>query len=437
MTGLLARLGALPWGKAGAPKGAVDAVAGNRIAGWAAADGGVTVEAWLDGTCVGQAKPHIARPDVGNAFPNLGGAALSGFSIDLPQSAERRDVSELTIIARPQRRGVRPSTLTRRTLVSDDLARQLAQAPDARVPGPFPKPVIDAIAAHWPEACIDLKSVDGQSRFLDRLLWVMATPSLNSLPVFADYARYLRVTLAHCRFVEDHFPAFNPSAKAGANDFHCKPNSVSELFAIIHQLYVLKSWGVDGDFAEFGCFKGYSSSMLSFACAQLGIRMHIFDSFAGLPPAEGSAYEAGQYSGGLDEVRENIRHFGSLGIVEFHEGFFADTLRVYRPPHLMCLWMDVDLEVSARDLLVVADRIDPRGSVFSHECVPDIFRDGAITTGPHPDNPVYPLVAQFHALERPLTGHHVAGYTGAFWPIADGIPVIESVVLQRLMKSYA
>ena len=96
------------------------------------------------------------------------------------------------------------------------------------------------------------------------------------MPVFADYARYLSATFAHCRFVERHFPQTNRTAVPGSTDFHSKPNSIRELFAIIHQLYVLKSWGVEGEFAEFGCFKGYSSAMLSYACRQLGLKMHIF-----------------------------------------------------------------------------------------------------------------------------------------------------------------
>lgn len=222
-------------------------------------------------------------------------------------------------------------------------------------------------------------------------------------------------------------------AAAGAADYHCKPNSLREIFAIIHQLYVLKSWGVAGDFAEFGCFKGYSSAMLSFACHLLGVRMHIFDSFEGLPPAEGSGYKAGEYAGSLDEVRDYVRRFGAVEAVEFHKGFFADTFRDWRPPPLMCLWMDVDLEVSARDLIVVADQLDPRASLFSHECKADIFRDGEIVAERRLDNPVPPILDRHAKLGRPLTGRYVSGYTGAFWPKRTGIPVLDNNVLMEVV----
>ena len=78
---------------------------------------------------------------------------------------------------------------------------------------------------------------------------------------------------------------------------------IRELFSIIHQLYVLKSRGVEGKFAEFGCFKGYSSAILSYASQQLGLEMHIFDYFEGLPSAPAAGYEAGQYAGSLEDDR--------------------------------------------------------------------------------------------------------------------------------------
>lgn len=115
-----------------------------------------------------------------------------------------------------------------------------------------------------------------------------ATPDLNVVPIFADYARYLSATYAHCRFVERHLPLTNRTTAPDSTDFNCKPSSIFELFSIIHQLYVLKSWGVEGEFAECGCFAEYSSAMLSYACRQLGLKMHIFDSFEGLPPRAGS-----------------------------------------------------------------------------------------------------------------------------------------------------
>jgi len=417
------------------PIGQVDAFTGGRVSGWALAPGGVEIEAWLDGKCIARCRPSLMRIDVKTAYPHRSGAERCGFSLDLPEAVTRPDIlGELRIVAR-----VAPSRWPAKTIGTFQVAgnaviRTLADARPSGIVGPFPRQVIDAIAAYWPEDCAGLHAVDGQRRFATRLSRVMKTPGLNALPAFADYARYLTVTRAHCAFVERHFPTTNDRAAAGDPDYHCKPNSVKELFAIIHQLYVLKSWGVVGDFAEFGCFKGYSSAMLSFACQQLGVKMHIFDSFEGLPPAEGSGYQPGQYAGSLDEVRDHVTRFGAIEAVEFHRGFFADTFRDWSPPPLMCLWMDVDLEVSARDLLVVADRLDPRASLFSHECTAEIFQDGEIVTTARADNPIGPLLARHAELGRPLTGRYVSGYTGAFWPKNGGIPVVDSDVLMAISR---
>jgi hypothetical protein len=416
------------------PIGSIDSVAGGRVVGWTVGPGNIDVEAWIDGNFVAKTAPRDHRSDVAAAYPGKRGALTSGFSLDLPPDSLRADaLAELQIIARPNAPWFPSRTLATLQVAGPALQAALRDVARAEVASPFPRAVTDIVAARWPEDCYDLVSETGQRRFVKRLKRLLAAPGLNALPALADYARYLTVTLAHCRFVEKHFPVENAAAKAGGTDFHCKPNSVRELFPIIHQLYVLRSRGIDGDFAEFGCFKGYSSSMLSFACQQLGISMHIFDSFEGLPPSEGSGYEAGQYAGSLDEVRENLTRFGAVDSVQFHKGFFSQTFSHWRPQALMCMWMDVDLEVSSRDLMVVADCLDRRGTVFSHECSAEIFQDGRIVSPPSPNNPIAPMLSRFDELGRPLTGHYVSGFTGAFWPSESGIPVIGTDVLFELV----
>ncbi len=320
------------------------------------------------------------------------------------------------------------------SIAGDDVIEKAIQAPAKSVIGPLPQSVTDVIAALWPEALVDLTSRQGQERSVEKLGVIMATPDLRSIPPIVEYTRYLHSTWTHCQYVDRHFPTKNLISREGSLDFHCKPNSIRELFSIIHQLYVNKSYGICGDFAEFGCFKGFSSSVLSYACEQLGIKMLIFDSFEGLPPSEGSGYMAGEYAGSLEEVIENIGRFGAMRVVECHKGFFADTFRTYRPPPLMCLWMDVDLECSAKDLVSVADRLDPRSALFSHECEPKMFVDGAIVTNPRADNPIPPVLDRFEQLGRCLTGEFIYGNTGAFWPREGGIPVLGNDLLMKVVE---
>ena len=422
--------------KALRPIGNVDGITSDRIVGWATGQGSVTVEAWVDDECVVQCIPSQVRNDVATAYPGRRHALTSGFSLNLPTDSIRPDaISQLRIIARGKAPWSPAITLAAFDIAGEALQQSLLEVAPTDTSSPFPRDVTDLVAAKWPEDCAHLTTEVGQRRFVKRLKQLFGTPGVNALPALVSYSRYLNATLAHCRFVEKHFPATNANAGQGAADFHCKPNSVRELFPIIHQLYVLKSQGIEGDFAEFGCFKGYSSSMLSFASQHLGVTMHIFDSFEGLPPAEGSGYEAGQYAGSLDEVRSNVTRFGSVEAVQFHKGFVADTVRDWRPPALMCLWMDVDLEISARDLMVVADLLDPRSTLFSHECSPGIFHSGEIASPASPDNPIAPMIARFEEMGRPLTGQSVSGYTGAFWPRDGGIPVIETDVLFDLVST--
>jgi hypothetical protein len=423
------------WNRIAGTRGNLDAAALNRFGGWALARGGhdLHIEAWVDGQMVASTMTGGERPDVERLCPGYSRARFSGFSLEIPEAAIPDDrVVDVKITARPDALFSPRARLATINLAGSALVKKLATAPETGKIGPFPKRVIDTVAALDPGACSDLVSVTGQRQFIAALYEILKIPALRETPAIADYMRYLSAILAHFAYVDRFFPTANPNARPGSADFHGKPNSASEILAIAHQLYVLKSYGIEGDFAEFGCFKGFSSSMLSFACQLQGINMHIFDSFEGLPPAEGSGYTAGDYAGGLEEVTANVTRLGCASVVTFHKGFYSDTFRDYRPPQLMCLWMDVDLELSARDLMVVADKLDPRASLFSHECIAEMFHDGEIENIPRRDNPIPPMLDRFEELGRPLTGRHIHGHTGAFWPRSGGIPVVDHGLLTEL-----
>jgi len=92
---------------------------------------------------------------------------------------------------------------------------------------------------------------------------------------------------------------------------------------------------MDGAVAEFGCFKGLSTSSLSLACALANRRLIVFDSFEGLPAPDekvinlGSGraipYQQGQFAGTLAEVKSNIGRFGDLSVCEFVQGYYDAT----------------------------------------------------------------------------------------------------------------
>lgn len=118
-----------------------------------------------------------------------------------------------------------------------------------------------------------------------------------------------------------------------------------------------------GDLVECGCFKGGSAVNISRLAAWTGRRLHLFDSFEGLPaPQAGDeehlvlselqfhTYEAGGYAGSIDEVRENLRKYGVLDVCEFHKGYFNETLPGF-DAQLVFAYVDADLTSSVRDCL--------------------------------------------------------------------------------------
>jgi O-methyltransferase len=136
-----------------------------------------------------------------------------------------------------------------------------------------------------------------------------------------------------------------------------------------------------GDIAEFGCYKGGATASLSLACAAMGRRLIVFDSFRGLPtPQEvveniGSGkilhYQTGDFLGTLAEVKANVARGGCLQPCTFVEGFFDETLRT-RPAdeRYAMIFEDADLPESVRAVLINAwPRLAPGGIYYCHEAL--------------------------------------------------------------------
>jgi hypothetical protein len=246
------------------------------------------------------------------------------------------------------------------------------------------------------------------------------------------YLGYLAACLQHARIVERQFPRTNDARTPLDKDGSAVQSSGLEMGAIAHHLWVLKSHGVEGAVVEFGCFKGFSTAILSFACALLGQRLHVFDSFAGLPPSNDGYYRAGDFAGCYDEVVSNVTEFGRIDAVTFHRGFFAESVPVWKREPVACLWLDVDLASSARDALRLFPSLHVRGVVFSHECRARHFQGGAPVPVPGPVDLVQPIVDAFTASGRTPVGRFVVGDTGAFWDSIHGVPVSSREALDAL-----
>jgi len=140
---------------------------------------------------------------------------------------------------------------------------------------------------------------------------------------------------------------------------------------------ILERSHVEGNIAEFGCFKGGSTAKLSLTAARVGKRLLVFDSFQGLPEPEvwdaehqierTRVFKRGEYSGTLEEVRANVARWGLIDVCEFHRGWFRDTLPTLREP-LSVVFADVDLAASLSEVLDHTwPRLSSRGVFFAHD----------------------------------------------------------------------
>ena len=74
---------------------------------------------------------------------------------------------------------------------------------------------------------------------------------------------YLRAVKGAADFAAQYFPRGNALAR-GDKDRGAMLTSPDELVAIAQHLYVLTETGVEGPLLEFGCYKGFSTSVLSY-----------------------------------------------------------------------------------------------------------------------------------------------------------------------------
>jgi O-methyltransferase len=147
-----------------------------------------------------------------------------------------------------------------------------------------------------------------------------------------------------------------------------------------------------GVVVECGCFKGGSTINLSLGCALAGRELSVYDSFQGLPEPEKAdlahmlldrpvlhAYEAGMYSGGLEEVRANVARYGKIDVCSFHPGFFSDSMADFSTPCVVA-FVDVDLRSSLEDCVrALWPNLVDGGAIYIHEAehreMVDLFYD--------------------------------------------------------------
>src|SRR5262249_48807365 len=153
----------------------------------------------------------------------------------------------------------------------------------------------------------------GSDAVIDVLAYLVARGP-RPLPGVHRYLGYLRGVFDSACFADKYFPRAN-ARSTGEKDKTSVLTGPTELTAIAHHLFVLADAGIPGVVLEFGCYKGYSTSVLSTACHLLGRELQVFDSFRGLPKTNSSYYRPGEFAGDLEEVKRNVAEFGRPEVV--------------------------------------------------------------------------------------------------------------------------
>ncbi len=154
-----------------------------------------------------------------------------------------------------------------------------------------------------------------------------------------------------------------------------------EIIQVLSAILALPE-SAQGVIVEAGCFKGGSTAKLSIAAKMTNRKLVVFDSFEGIPtpPAHESDvpnvlnregvvehHIPGNYAGGLEEVKENVRRYGEIEVCEFVQGWFDQTMPTFKTP-VATAFVDVDLQASEATCFThLYPLLVPGQSIFSHD----------------------------------------------------------------------
>jgi hypothetical protein len=402
---------------------AVDELNTDRVTGWAF-DGRREPEVVVvvNGREVGRASTGAYRSDVARALEDER-AARCGFEFRFePQHFQHVTARDAEVVIQFGK--------TRMPPVNVPVLGARAEATTTSR-GPLPPAILGLLAAYRGEYASPVWGDDLTARAVADLKFLLERGP-RAVPELHHHLLYLGELWVHAASVERYFPRENREAGIEAKDRSALQSSATEIFCIAAHLATLRAHGVPGVFAEFGCFKGFSTAILSHACHHLGLEMHVFDSFSGLPPSRSAYYKQGEFAGSRAEVEANVSAYGNPAPVRYHAGYFADTLPEFAEMLICCLWIDVDLESSSRDVMTVFPRLDGRGVVFSHEAPAPLFGTDGLDLERSPEAVIPPIVDAFAEADRPIAARHLDGYTGAFWDSSIGIAPLATTALLDL-----
>jgi O-methyltransferase len=155
--------------------------------------------------------------------------------------------------------------------------------------------------------------------------------------------------------------------------------NVEQRMNLYHLASQVLAYGVPGDLVELGCNQGQSSALIQKIIDHYdpSRRLHVYDSFEGLPAPgarDGATpFYRGQVRTTRQKLEENFQRYG-LRAPEIHEGWFHDTLPTGLPDRISFAYLDGDFYESIKvSLEHVYPRLSP-GAI----CLIDDYADPSI-----------------------------------------------------------
>jgi O-methyltransferase len=191
------------------------------------------------------------------------------------------------------------------------------------------------------------------------------------------------------------FPSFGQQKewieKLRRIDRHVKTaHNPSHILEFLAAIFALKPES-PGCIIEAGAYKGGGTAKISLATKHANRQLVVFDSFRGLPEnAEDHQksvlghsikdwFKAGNFSGSLDEVKQNVANYGDISVCTFVKGWFEDTMPSFQQS-IALAYLDVDLASSTRTCLkYLYPQLSRGGAIYSQDgdfpLVIEVFRD--------------------------------------------------------------
>lgn len=170
--------------------------------------------------------------------------------------------------------------------------------------------------------------------------------------------------------LDNHVLCRDPDLLNLVFELQCEPGFNRVLMSLREMcniyLWTKRTEAVHGDLAEVGVYRGGSAKLI---CEAKGHkRLHLFDTFAGLPEPDNGIdvlAEGEMKDTSLEKVGQSLAQYPE---VYFHQGVFPQTAANVEKVAFSLVHLDMDLYQGTKDALVFFyQRLSSRGAILVHD----------------------------------------------------------------------